>query len=190
MPILPTGNEIRKLRLKAGLTQTELAELAGVTQAYIAKIERGQADPKVSTLQKILNAIERHLASTAPTTALSIATRPVISVRPTDPVKKATILMERHNISQLPVIENGRQLGSISETTLVKHVARGENLSSLLKTKVSKIMEEPFPVVSGETEARRVYPLLEQHPAVLVAEGENITGIITRADIFKLRKRA
>jgi predicted transcriptional regulator len=51
--------EIRAMRMKLGLTQTQLAQLAGVTQAYIAKIEAGKADPRVSTLEKILAALER-----------------------------------------------------------------------------------------------------------------------------------
>ena len=98
--------------------------------------------------------------------------------------------MEKHSISQLPVLHEGRQLGSISETTLVNRVARGEKLASLLRARISTVMEEPFPVVSGETEVQRVYLLLEEHPAVLITEEGKITGIITRADVFKLKGRA
>jgi len=186
---LPTPEEIRNLRVRAGLTQKKLAELAGVTQAYIAKIEKGQADPKLSTLQRILHAIESEISSSYPVTVGEIATQPVIYVRPTDTVKKSVELMERHNISQLPVIEGGKQIGAISETNLLKRVASGEKLNTLLNQRVSKIMGPPFPIVDRTTDIRRIYTMLEEHPAVLVTEREKIIGIITRADIFKLRRR-
>ena len=44
--------EIKKLRKKFGITQKELAEKAGVTQAYIAKLENKQIDPKLSLLTR------------------------------------------------------------------------------------------------------------------------------------------
>jgi len=50
--------EVKKLRKKFGVTQKELASKAGVTQAYIAKLENKQIDPKISSFNKILNALE------------------------------------------------------------------------------------------------------------------------------------
>jgi len=36
------------------LTQKKLAEMAGVSQAHVAKIEQGKVDPRLSTVNKIL----------------------------------------------------------------------------------------------------------------------------------------
>ncbi|MBI2850302.1 MAG: helix-turn-helix transcriptional regulator [Chloroflexi bacterium] len=41
-------------RLKAGLTQKELAEKAGVSQAYIAKLEGGEANPTLGRIGSLL----------------------------------------------------------------------------------------------------------------------------------------
>jgi transcriptional regulator with XRE-family HTH domain len=41
-------------RLEAGLSQRELAERAGVAQSEIARIESGNREPSIPTLQKIL----------------------------------------------------------------------------------------------------------------------------------------
>lgn len=57
MRIIPPS-EIRSLRADLGMTQSELAKKADVTQAYIAKIESGDADPKVSTLENISKALQ------------------------------------------------------------------------------------------------------------------------------------
>ncbi|MFZ8855537.1 MAG: helix-turn-helix domain-containing protein, partial [Thermofilaceae archaeon] len=56
MPI-PTPEELRMLRLKAGLTQAEVARRAGVSQSLIARIESGNVNPRVSTLMRIYQAI-------------------------------------------------------------------------------------------------------------------------------------
>ena len=47
---------VQEARRRAGLTQRELAERAGTSQAAIARIERGRQEPSLETLQKILRA--------------------------------------------------------------------------------------------------------------------------------------
>jgi predicted transcriptional regulator len=42
---------IREARAEAGLTQSELAERAGTTQAAVARLERPGANPRLDTLQ-------------------------------------------------------------------------------------------------------------------------------------------
>lgn len=44
-------------RKKMNLTQKELAELSGINQADISKIERGSANPTVKLLRKLANAM-------------------------------------------------------------------------------------------------------------------------------------
>lgn len=49
--------KVRKLREKAGLTQTELAQLMGSTQPAIARLEAGGGNPNIETLNKMAGAI-------------------------------------------------------------------------------------------------------------------------------------
>ena len=51
------GSILRKMRLEAGLTQSQLAKLVGVSQAHIAKIEGEKVDPRLSTVNKILEVL-------------------------------------------------------------------------------------------------------------------------------------
>ena len=48
-------------RKEAGLTQVQLAELTGLDQSDISKIERGVANPSVKTLQRIAKALDKQL---------------------------------------------------------------------------------------------------------------------------------
>ena len=105
--------EIKKLRKKFGITQKELAEKAGVTQAYIAKLENKQIDPKLSTFNKILNALEEIRARMKKIQYVMVYT--VIYVHPKDKVSDAIAIMAKYNISQLPVLRNGSPVGSLSE---------------------------------------------------------------------------
>ena len=51
------GDRIRKSRLKQGLTQAELAELAGETRQRLYQLETRVTDPRASTLAKIARAL-------------------------------------------------------------------------------------------------------------------------------------
>lgn len=49
--------DLIKLRQQSGLTQKELADIMGVTQQAICKLERYDSDPKASTLRRYANAL-------------------------------------------------------------------------------------------------------------------------------------
>jgi transcriptional regulator with XRE-family HTH domain len=52
---------IRAVRLEAGLTQAELARRVGTSQAAVARLERGGANPRVSTLARVVAATGQQL---------------------------------------------------------------------------------------------------------------------------------
>ena len=179
-------SEIKAMRTRLGLTQAQLAELTGVTQAYIAKIEAGAADPRVSTIEKISNALERATTMKKRVTVGQIMTSPIVAVKSDDRVDKAIRLMKSYDISQLPVLDEEIQVGSISEATIVHKIASGENMLRLLKRNVDAIMESPFPTVNEDADVDIVYPLLEHEPAIIVVKHGKVAGIVTKADLFKL----
>ena len=49
-------------REEMGLSQRQLEELSGVKQPQIARMERGNADPQLGTLLRVLNAMGKTLA--------------------------------------------------------------------------------------------------------------------------------
>ena len=50
--------QVMDLRNKHGLTQAQLAERCGMSQADISRIERGSTSPTARTLQRIADALE------------------------------------------------------------------------------------------------------------------------------------
>jgi len=183
-PIDPS--EIRKIRKELGITQEELARRAGVTQAYIAKLETGKVDPRLSTLNRILQAL--HECKRAQLRAKDVMSSPVLSVKPYETVENVIKLMNEHNISQIPVISGSKVVGSVTERTLVRKSLEYEDIYG---RKVMEVMEKPFPIVNEDEDLEVVKYLLEEHPAVLVQDGEGrVVGIITRVDIFRINKTA
>ena len=58
---LETAVAFARARENAGHTQAAVAQRAGVSQAYIAKLERGDANPTVGQLGRMLAVIWSHL---------------------------------------------------------------------------------------------------------------------------------
>jgi DNA-binding XRE family transcriptional regulator len=54
--------EIINARKSSGLTQKELEAVSGVRQPVIARLERGNTDPQLSTLIKVLASLGKTLA--------------------------------------------------------------------------------------------------------------------------------
>ena len=53
---------IMKARIETGLTQKELSEKTGISQADISRLEHGTANPSIKTLQRIAAALDRKLS--------------------------------------------------------------------------------------------------------------------------------
>lgn len=178
---LITAEDIRKLRKIMGLTQKELAIRAGVSQSLIARIENKNIDPRLSTVKKIIDVLARVKEKR---TAADIMHSPVIAVDIRDSVRKAVNLMERHNISQMPVLKDSRIVGGIREATIIDYILRGGNPEKVFSSTVYSVMEKRFPTVNPSTPAEEVvYMLSQNQPAVLVVNDDRkLVGIVTKID--------
>ena len=58
---LEPAYQIARLRIMRGLTQAQLAELVGTKQPSIARLESGKAEPKISFLRRVAEALGGHL---------------------------------------------------------------------------------------------------------------------------------
>ena len=55
--MIDIGERLKQLRISRGLSQRELAKLAGTTNSTISAIEKNAVSPSVSSLKKLLDAI-------------------------------------------------------------------------------------------------------------------------------------
>lgn len=55
---------LREERLKAGLTQQQLAERIGTKKTYISRLENGKADVQLNTLFRIFEGLGRRVSLT------------------------------------------------------------------------------------------------------------------------------
>ena len=90
--------------------------------------------------------------------------------------------MRLHDVSQLPVLENGECVGCVTEYALTQ---RGLESSRFLDAVVGEVMDEAFPVVDAGQHVESVQKLLSKAtPAVLVRRSGAIDGIVTRSDML------
>ena len=172
---LPTPADLRERRTSLGLTQSELADRADVSQPLIARVEGGDVDPRLSTLRRIVNALDE--AEGEVVRAEDLMHEAVVSVDPADDIRTAVHRMEEEAYSQLPVIQDGVPVGSISQSDLVHldEAARDEP--------VNEHMSESFPTVSADATLDEISSLLDHYKAVMVTEEGDTVGIITEADL-------
>ncbi len=122
---LPTPEDLKKRRNELGLTQSDLAKRAGVSQPLIARIESGDVDPRLSTVRKILDAFEE-VEKEQQIIIIDLMHSPVIHVSPSDSVEEVVNLMQKYGFSQVPVLDRGIPVGSVSEDMIVKLMAESK----------------------------------------------------------------
>ncbi len=60
---MSTGDKIKRLRMSSGITVSELARRAGLSQGYLSQIETGKATPSVRALAMTAKALDVPLAT-------------------------------------------------------------------------------------------------------------------------------
>jgi predicted transcriptional regulator len=104
----------------------------------------------------------------------------IISLGPGDRAIEAVNLMKAAGISQMPIIQKGMPVGSVTERGLMKYI--GTNLN---RKRVRDVMERSFPVISAGDSVEIAKGLLEHYQAVLASKD---VGIVTKSDLLSLMK--
>jgi len=107
----------------------------------------------------------------------------VVSVSPTDSIADAVELLRRYGISQTPVMYDGRMVGSLTENLLLRHLASGEPLASIV---VRDLQGPPFPELQGDALTQEAYTLFSSgQSAVAVMNNGALEGIVTKSDLLE-----
>jgi len=170
-------SEIKKIRKSLGLTQTDLAKRANVSQSIIAKIESEKIDPTFTKTKKIFETLS-DLENKEEIKAEELMNKKIVSLDPDSKIKDSVRKMKKFGISQMPVIDENKILGLVSETTLLNALINKKG------KKIEDIMDETPPIVSKTTSIKIVSNLLMHYSTVLVFESGKLVGLITKADLL------
>ena len=147
-------------------------------ERYISKIysdewmrENGFLTPERLTVRYVLDSKSKH-------------PRGVISVDPATSVRKALDTLKQHDISQIPVMEGGRTVGTVHDHELMMKVLERP---ALVGAPVRDVMGASFPVVGIDASVEEVLRLMrvKENYAVLVEEEGAINGILNRYDVME-----
>lgn len=108
--------------------------------------------------------------------------RDLVTVTPTATVESAIQILQSKGISQLPVLEDGKPVGSIQEVTLARVLHDNQNPS---KVKLGDVMAKPLPVLDAAVHLDEAYRLLlSGNTGVLVTSSGKVIDIVTRIDLI------
>lgn len=110
-----------------------------------------------------------------------VGDRELLCLSPEQTMQDAIAMSREKAISQIPVIEDNRIVGSIQEVTLARLLHEGQSPNCI---RLREIMARPLPEVTSSVSVDEVYRLLlSGNTGVIVRRGGAISGIITRIDL-------
>lgn len=134
-----------------------------------------------------------------------VMTRGVISIAPTDSMKKAAHLMLQYDMSGFPVMDHGKLVGIVTEGDLLRRAEIGtehrhrprwielllapgrlaEEYAHAHGRKVEEVMTRNVVTVAEDVPLEEVVRLMECHhiKRLPVVKGDAMVGIVSRADL-------
>jgi len=175
----------------------------GLNVVVALEIAREVDDPKACIVTILCDTGERYLSKVfdddwmqenqlldtpRPTVEQLLARRPkgapaLVSVPPAAQVRQALNLMATWSVSQIPVVDEDKCVGGLTESGLM---TRALAQPAVLDRPVREVMEGPFPVVDAACPSDRVAPMLtRENPATLVQKDGKLIGIVSRYDLLQ-----
>ena len=143
-------------------------------------------EPSLKEAHKTLEWVRR-LCGRFGTTVADVMTKPVVTAAPAQPVGELVMHMVDDGISQFPVVEGGRMVGTLVDSHVLTAYEAGEGILDP-QTPVRDLMDaELLPGIApnaGLDEARRRLRDAK-HGALLVLTKGLPTGIVTKYDLLR-----
>jgi cystathionine beta-synthase len=107
----------------------------------------------------------------------------LITIESYQPVKDALFLFQKYDISQIPVVENNKFVGSLNDNVLYQNLIENPDLSKAI---VKDVMQKPFPIVDLHATIDEIAKLIDkENNAVLTKDMLGDYHIITKYDIIQ-----
>jgi cystathionine beta-synthase len=113
--------------------------------------------------------------------------RATITVGPTDIITTAHNRLRNAGFSQLPVMDEGRLVGVVTEDAIIQYTF---GKPELMTASVGEAMQTAFIQLDKSTSINNLVAMLSVQPYAAVMDGEEFLGLITRSDVLNhLRKQ-
>jgi cystathionine beta-synthase len=110
--------------------------------------------------------------------------RAVITAASADTVADSVMAMKEHGVSQLPVIDEGRLVGIVTESDLLAKLVDGR---ASLASAVAEVMFRNVKTIRAREDASRLLEVFgEGHVGLVVDDTDGLLGIITKMDLVDL----
>src|SRR6185295_85222 len=107
--------------------------------------------------------------------------RHLVTTNPKTTVADAIALMQKTGISQLPVLQDGKPVGSIQEVTVARVLHDKDDPETVT---VGEVMARPLPQIDPTVHLDEAYRLLlSGNTGVLAVEEGKVVDIVTRIDL-------
>jgi cystathionine beta-synthase len=110
----------------------------------------------------------------------------VITVGPNDSLLTAYQRMRMADISQVPVLENGKPVGILDESDVLMAVQGNEQH---FRESVKGAMTTRLRTLPPDASLESVYQVLNEGLVAMVMDGEEFVGLITRTDLLNFMRR-
>lgn len=110
-------------------------------------------------------------------------TQKLVTVKPDEKVADAIELMKEHDIENLPVVNEGGIIGSLSEGGLFKHIL---NNPEIKEQTIESVMEKAYPVVPFDVPVEKLSALISKNNGAVLSQDEmGDYHIVTKYDIIQ-----
>jgi cystathionine beta-synthase len=110
----------------------------------------------------------------------------LVTTKATTRVRDVIALLKSNGISQVPVVEDERLIGAVSEVDLLRYLATGEHS---LESHVGTLVESDYATVTPDTKIELLQNLLADVRAAMVLEGDALKSVITKIDLIEYLAR-
>ncbi|MHA1637907.1 MAG: helix-turn-helix domain-containing protein [Candidatus Thorarchaeota archaeon] len=179
--MIVTIDELRQQRVNAGFSQSDLALEVGVSQSYIARMERGDLDPKYSIVCKIVQVVSG-LSSIVCSEIMDSAPK---TIDGRQPVAIAKRVMDQSGTNVLIVLRGARVVGCLTYVDII----RNEHLDFEQISAEAILNPLGIPIVDENSPIVAIVPLLKTYRVIAVQKQGRFSGTISRDEILKLKSR-
>ena len=112
--------------------------------------------------------------------------RATVTVGPNDVLTTAHNRLRNAGFSQLPVMDEGRLVGVVTEDTIIQHTF---GKPEVMNSPVAEAMESAFIKLNTDTSVNNLVAMLSVQPYAAIMDGDEFVGLITRSDVLNYLRR-